>query len=145
MRWTYEKPSPSLLVSDGSTLWIYDPAFGEAQKLPVGEGYLSGASIQFLLGDGDIRGEFAVEALACSAQVAELELVPIQPASYEKLRVQANPATGELLSTQVFDLFGNVTDVRFSNLEADQRPGAEVFRFEPPPGVKVLELDGGSG
>ena len=32
MRWTYEAPEPSLVVSDGVTLWIYDPAFQEAQR-----------------------------------------------------------------------------------------------------------------
>src|SRR5262245_6107074 len=30
MRWSYESPEPSLVVSDGKTLWIYDPAFNEA-------------------------------------------------------------------------------------------------------------------
>ena len=26
MRWSYEKPEPSLIVSDGQVLWIYAPA-----------------------------------------------------------------------------------------------------------------------
>ena len=35
MRWSYSEPEPSLVVSDGSWLWIYDPGAREAQKLPV--------------------------------------------------------------------------------------------------------------
>ncbi len=35
MRWSYEEPEPSLVVSDGETLWIYDLVFREAEKLPV--------------------------------------------------------------------------------------------------------------
>ncbi|MBW2493890.1 MAG: outer membrane lipoprotein carrier protein LolA, partial [Deltaproteobacteria bacterium] len=27
MRWSYDEPEPSLVVSDGTTLWIYDPTF----------------------------------------------------------------------------------------------------------------------
>src|SRR5262245_51305470 len=38
MRWTYEDPEPSVVVSDGKTVWIYDPAFNEVQKLPAAEG-----------------------------------------------------------------------------------------------------------
>jgi outer membrane lipoprotein carrier protein len=49
MRWSYASPEPSLVVSDGTTLWIYDPRASEAQKLPLGEGYLSAAGVQFLL------------------------------------------------------------------------------------------------
>ena len=37
MRWTYESPEPSLVVSDGATLWIYDPKAREVQKLPLGD------------------------------------------------------------------------------------------------------------
>jgi len=45
MRWVYESPEPSLVVSDGETLWIYDPAAREAQRLPVTQGYLTGAAL----------------------------------------------------------------------------------------------------
>jgi outer membrane lipoprotein-sorting protein len=41
MRWSYETPEPSLVVSDGRTLWIYDPAAREVQEFPVGAGFLS--------------------------------------------------------------------------------------------------------
>ena len=51
MRWAYESPEPSLVVSDGATLWIYDPKAREVQKLSLGEGHLSAAGVQFLLGD----------------------------------------------------------------------------------------------
>ena len=62
MRWSYETPEASLVVSDGKTLWIYDAAAREAQKLAVGEQFMSGAAFQFLLGDGRIADSFAVRA-----------------------------------------------------------------------------------
>ena len=49
MRWSYTSPEPSLVVSDGSTLWVYDPQAHEVQKLPLGAGHLSAAGVQFLL------------------------------------------------------------------------------------------------
>ena len=38
MRWSYEAPEESLVVSDGRWLWIYDPANREAQRFAVSDG-----------------------------------------------------------------------------------------------------------
>lgn len=141
MRWSYEEPEPSLVVSDGKTLWIYDPTFREAQKLPATEGYLSGAAIQFLLGEGAIERDFEISALRCEAAITELELQPRKPSSYEKLHVVVNPQTGDLLKTTVFFILGNVTEVAFSNVELNLDPPESLFRFDPPAGVRVIELD----
>jgi len=141
MRWAYQEPEPSLVVSDGHWLWVYDPAHQEVQKLPVGEGFLSGAAIQFLLGEGEIRRDFEVTAQVCSDAKVELVLVPRRDASYQKLRVRSDPATGELLETTVVDLLGNVTQIAFSGTRTNLGPGDELFRFRAPAGVRVIELE----
>jgi outer membrane lipoprotein carrier protein len=141
MRWSYEEPEPSLVVSDGETLWIYDLVFREAQKLPATEGYLSGAAVQFLLGEGEIERDFEISALRCEEASAELQLRPRKPGSYEKLHVLVNPQTGDLLRTTVFFVLGNVTEVAFSNIELNVDPAASLFRFDPPPDVRVIELN----
>jgi outer membrane lipoprotein carrier protein len=141
MRWSYEEPEPSLVVSDGETLWIYDLVFREAQKLPVTEGYLSGAAVQFLLGEGKIERDFEISALRCEKTSAELRLRPRNPGSYEKLHVLVNPQTGDLLKTTVFFVLGNVTEVAFSNIELNVDPAASLFRLDPPADVRVIELD----
>jgi outer membrane lipoprotein carrier protein len=140
MRWSYETPEPSLVVSDGETLWIYDPAFGEAQRLPVDQGFLSGAAVQFLLGQGDMRRDFDISLDACDAERVQLLLVPREPASYEKLRVVASPESGDLERTEVHDLLGNVTAVSFHDVEFNRDPPADTFRFVPPEGVSVVDL-----
>ena len=141
MRWSYEEPEPSLVVSDGTTLWIYDPTFREAQKFPATEGYLSGAAIQFLLGEGTIERDFEISALRCEAATAELRLQPRKPSSYEKLHIVVNPLTGDLHKTTVFFVLGNVTEVAFSNMEINTDPAESLFRFDPPAEVRVIELD----
>jgi outer membrane lipoprotein carrier protein len=141
MRWQYDAPEPSLVVSDGKWLWIFDPAHQEVQKLPVGEGFLSGAAIQFLLGEGKIQRDFAVTAQVCTDAKVELELVPRRDATYEKLQVRSDPATGELLETTVTDLLGNVTQIAFSGMRTNLRPPDSQFRFDAPKGVRVIELE----
>jgi outer membrane lipoprotein carrier protein len=141
LRWSYEEPEPSLVVSDGETLWIYDPEFREAQKLPAAEGYLSAAAVQFLLGEGEMKRDFEISALSCGSDTAELRLVPRAAASYEEIHVLLNRTTGDLLRTTVFFVLGNVTEVAFSNIEINRNPAPDVFRLDLPADVRVIELN----
>jgi len=140
MRWHYREPAESLVVSDGEDLWTYDPELGEAQHLPVGRGYLSGAAIQFLMGEGEILETFRVAAPECEGQRVRLELVPREPASYERLRLRVDRDSGQVVSTEVADLFGNVTRVTFSNIRTNRNVEDELFRFDPPEGTEVIEV-----
>jgi len=140
MRWSYEAPEPSLVVSDGKTLWIYDPGFGEVQRLPADGTFLSGAALQFLLGRGDMEREFAVRLVSCEAMAVELELTPREPTSYEKLYILADPGTGDVSRTRIDDLLGNTTVVEFSELKVNLDPPADLFRFDPPAGVRIIDL-----
>jgi outer membrane lipoprotein carrier protein len=140
MRWSYESPEPSLVVSDGSKLWVFDPAAQEAQLLQVDQGFLSGAAIQFLLGQGRILDAFEVESPECDADPVRLVLVPREPATYERLELLVDRANGEIRQTEVFDLFGNRTRVTFEEVRTNTAPPDTLFRFEPPPGTRVLEI-----
>lgn len=140
MRWSYSEPEPSLVVSNGQWLWIYDPGAGEAQKLPVQGGAMSGAAVQFLLGDGEIEREFRVLVDTCSESNATLILVPREPATYEKLRIFTDPRSGDLLATEITDLLGNVTKVEFRDLRMNEGAAPELFTFDPPDGVDLIEI-----
>ncbi len=143
MRWTYAEPEPSLVVSDGKELWIYDPTSREAQHLVVTEEYLSGAALSFLLGEGEILRDFAVKARECGETEVLLDLVPREPTTYERLQARIDPRTGELLETTVIDLLGNATTVALRDLHVNRDPDASLFHFEPPPGARVVELGEG--
>lgn len=144
MRWTYEEPEPSVVVSDGSTLWIHDVEGETATRLEVTAGYLSGAALQFLLGDGKLLDSFDVAAEACEGDQITLDLRPKEDATYERLGLVALRETGDIAETSVTDLFGNVTSIRFADVAVNQKPAAEVFAFEPPEGVEVIDYAAGA-
>lgn len=146
MRWRYLRPKPSEVISNGSVLWIVDPKAGEAQRLPVTEGYLTGAALEFLLGDGKLLDTFDVAAPRCEADaegLVELVLDPKQDASYERLRLWASPQTGDIVRTSLVDLFGNETTMSFSNPIVNQPAASGTFEFEPPAGMRVIDLTPG--
>jgi len=141
MRFEYETPEPSLVVSDGKTLWIYDPVAKEVQVLAVEGDFLSAAAIQFLLGEGRLQESFEVTARSCAPERAELELRPRAEASYERIDLVADPQSGWIRETTVHDLLGNRTRVAFEGIEAGGAVDEARFRFEPPEGVRVLTLE----
>jgi len=106
----------------------------------VTSGYLAGAALQFLLGDGAIVDAFEVGLLGCEESRIRLELLPKEDASYEKLEIVVD-GDGVVVGTTIFDLFGNVTELRFSDVRFDRAPPAERFRWEPVAGVRVVDLE----
>lgn len=139
MRWTYEAPERSVVVSDGEKLWIHDVEAGSVTRLDVTEGFLSGAALQFLLGDGRISDSFEVEATDCDAETVTLGLVPRAEATYERLGLVVDRETGDVVATSVSDLFGNVTRIRFEQIETNRDPAPDTFVLEVPEGVEVIE------
>jgi len=140
MRWSYESPEPSLVVSDGQTVWIHDPVAKEVQELPLGPEFLSGAAIQFLLGDGRLADEFEVAADGCGQPEVRLLLTPRRDSSYERLELRADARTGEIRSTLVVDVLGNRTEVELSDVRTNTGPPARLFRFAAPEGTRVLTV-----
>ena len=141
MRWDYREPEPSLVVSDGETLWIYDPDAGEVQVLPMSGDSLSGAGLQFLFGEGRLTDSFHVDAQDCEASRPKLALTPKQDALFEKIFLDVDPQSGVVWGTQIQDLFGNRTELTLENIEIDRSPPERTFRFEPPAGTRVQRLD----
>ena len=142
MRWTYQEPEESVVVSNGETLWIHDVEARSVTRLSVTAGFLTGAALQFLLGDGQLLESFEVEASRCDPDRVQLDLVPKQDSSYERLGLVADPETGDVWATSVRDLFGNLTRIAFSEIEVNRAPDPEIFEFEVPEGVELIEYDG---
>lgn len=140
MRWSYETPDPSLLVTDGQVVWMYDPVLEEAQRLPDAGGLLSGAAVQFLMGQGDLLASFSVQAVDCGAKPVRLEMLPRKDAGYERLALEVDPDTGRVAASTVTDLFGNRTRVALHDVRTNTGPDASLFEFSPPEGVEVFDL-----
>jgi outer membrane lipoprotein carrier protein len=140
MRWTYVSPENSVVVSNGELLWIYDVDGKSITRLEVTEGFLTGAALQFLLGDGRILDSFEVYATECRMDRVKLELIPKADATYERLGLVAEPETGRLIATSVLDLFGNLTEISFSETRINLDPKPDTFEMEIPDGVEVIDF-----
>lgn len=140
MRWAYDEPDASFVISDGKTVWVHDVAASQVTQMPMGEGYLAGAALDFLFGEGRIEESFRASTAGCGTRGTRLELLPREAASFERLSLTVRPGDGLVTATSITDLFGNQTAIRFSDIRLNQSPPAEAFQFEPPEGAEVIDL-----
>ncbi len=135
-RWEYEQPYPQLLVSDGKTLWSWDPDLNQAtvNKLDAALGNTPAA---ILSGGGMVEDNFQLTEAGASDGLSWVQAIPLQPdSSFESMRMGFSG--GMLQRMELRDNFGQMTQIIFSGVAADVTLDAKTFRFDMPAGADVI-------
>lgn len=134
-RWDYRSP-PQLIVSDGTTVWLYDTDLEQVTVRPAAEA-LVGTPALLLSGQADIRAEFVVTDGGMDDGLAWSVLAPRDAqGDFRELRVGI--ADGALRRMVLVDRLGQTTRVDFERIERNPRLDPGSFSFTPPPGVDVV-------
>ena len=142
MRWHYESPDEQLLVTDGETLWLYDPLLENVTIQRI-ERVAPGTVLAFLLGVGDLESDFRprpqTRKLLDSRQGVVLELMPRREmANLEFLQLEVHPQTSDLLALALVDGSGNVRTIRLEGMERNVELAEAEFVFEVTPDLEVI-------
>ena len=134
-RWDYREPE-QLIVSDGTTVWLYDADLAQVTVRPAAE-TLVGTPALLLSGQADLRAEFTVSDGGVDDGLAWSLLSPKDPKSdFRELRVGI--AGDELRRMILVDRLGQTTRLDFDRIERNPRLDPAGFGFTPPPGVDVI-------
>ncbi len=134
-RWDYRKP-PQLIVSDGTTVWLYDEDLAQVTVRPAADS-LAGTPALLLSGQTDLAGAFWISDGGEEGGLAWSRLRPKDADSdFTELRVGVNGS--ELRRMTLLDKLGQTTEIEFSRIERNPRFDADTFTFVPPPGVDVV-------
>jgi outer membrane lipoprotein carrier protein len=140
MRWELRNDEPQTIVADGSTLWFYQPEEHQVLRAPFEAAFRSSTPISFLTGVGKIADDFAVSVLKRSDDTIELELTPKNgDAELGILHLTVEKGSYDIVGAEIRDPVGNVTRLRFSDLQRNTGLDDARFRFEVPPGVDVVD------
>lgn len=140
MRWELGGDEPQIIVSDGKTIWFYQPAENQVLKSPFESAFRSTTPISFLTGVGRISDDFDVEVVSRDDGRIQLSLRPRRDAGdLGQLRLGVDAATYEIVSAEVVDPVGNITHLTFSDQRRNTGLSDSQFHFEVPPGVDVVE------
>lgn len=144
MRWDYTVPNQKLL-SDGRTLWYYQPEEKQVLVSDVSKVLKEKTPLAFLAGEGNLHRDFNLLNLNESVSQKEdhyvLELSPKESlATLSKLILTVDKRTYTILQTDVFDGLGNVTRTRFIDIKTNTGLSNSFFHFTIPPGTEVIKM-----
>lgn len=138
MRWEYKKPAKDLIVSDGKTIWLYQPDLNQVIERPASLS-ASAMATDFLSGIGNIEKEFDVKLAALESSNHVLILTPKQEqASLKKLILEVGKENSIVEKTTITDHFGNQTAVTFTNIKLNASMKNSLFKYTPPRGAAIV-------
>lgn len=135
-RWTYERPYPQVLVSDGDKLWAWDRDLNQVTVKRLGDA-LGSTPVAVLAGEGALERDFELDEAGTSDGLAWVLAKPRKADSaFESMRLGL--AGGSLRRMELRDNFGQTTLIVFSSMNTGGRPDPAQFRFVAPAGADVI-------
>lgn len=136
-KWRVEEPDPTLLVTNGKTLWNYDAALEQVivQKYTINKEV---SPLSFILDEQDrMQANFNVEQQADGC----FKLTPlVDNSNFVNVSVcfTGKDAIAKIKSVRIVDHLGQTSVFEFSNMKTNIALSDLSFNFSPPPGVDVI-------
>ena len=135
-RWSYEGPTPQLIVGDGQRLWIYDQDLNQVSVRKLAGGLAATPAI-LLAGRADIEKLFELSDGGSQDGLEWLDAKPRErDAGFERVRLGFGVA--DVQAMELVDAFGQTTQLRFIRVQRNPSIDPGTFRFTPPKGADVI-------
>ncbi len=141
MRWEYSQPAGKLFVCDGTWVWLYSPGAQQVERARLKEADDFRAPLAFLLGRLDLRRTFATFELEEQADLMRLSAWPKSnraPFTRVDFFLSAEHGIRRLVIHQVD---ATAMEFTFSGEQLNVRVQDVAFRFQPPPGIPVVDAE----
>jgi outer membrane lipoprotein carrier protein len=149
MRWEYDSPEKKLFLVDGKTTWFYVPYDHTVTKAPVKESSDWRTPLALLTGKADLSRlcnqiELVADSgipsghavLRCRPKEAKK---PSEGNEYTEVLLELDTSTGELARIDIRQPGGIELEYRFGNWQTDIPLPADLFRFQVPVGVAIVD------
>jgi outer membrane lipoprotein carrier protein len=144
MRWQYSSPPGKLWISDGKDVYSYFPEQNRVEKSKFKETDDLRAPFAFLLGKLDFHEQFSKFDAKMGGSDTEIVAFPKSDKMlYTEISFEVAPDfTIKRVSVKGQD--GSSRDYVFENEKKDVPFSDTMFRFAPPAGVEVVDVDKGN-
>ena len=143
MRWLYEAPEEHLLVTNGQTMWLYDPLLENVtvQKL---QKITEGTALSFLLGLGNLQADFIHREISKNLMIGQngliLEMEPKKStANLAFIQLNVNPETYNLQTIALMDQQDNYRTIQLMNMKYNLEIEDDFFEFTVTNDMEVIE------
>jgi outer membrane lipoprotein carrier protein len=135
-RWEYNKPYEQTIVGDGVRLWIYDKDLNQVTERKLDRA-LGASPAALLAGSNEIDKSYNLQSIGSQEGLDWLEAVPkSRDTAFERIRLGFSK-TG-LEAMELRDPFGQVTVIKFADVERNAKLAADAFTFVVPKGADVI-------
>jgi len=138
MRWEFEAPEVQTIVSDGETLYSYDPDLNQVVETPLKQALKASSATSFLLGIGNINRDFKAAFASPARPTGLVDLILDAKAGGYKIEVGLDPKTYNLITLTLTDQLGDTTRIDFSDVHDNVELPDSIFAFKAPAGVDVV-------
>lgn len=143
MSWTYDAPNGNRVVSDGTTIKVYEKENEQMYETPVKNSQYP-AALAFLMGTGKLTKDFTLRLLDPAQMKFEggyvLEGTPKEATpAYQKVLLYIDAQTNQVRRALILDAQGNRNRFDFSAPNVNQPVPKGEFDFIPPPGTRVIK------
>ena len=143
MHWLYESPEEQLLVTNGQTMWLYDPLLENVtvQKL---EKITEGTALSFLLGLGNLQADFIYRHISKNLLIGQdgliVELEPKKStANLAFIQLHVHPETYNLQTIALMDQQDNYRTIKLMNMNYNLEIEDNFFEFTVTNDMEVIE------
>jgi len=145
-RWENNTPEQTLLVFDGQTIWsVQYPPKELGGNVQVARGKVdkrtrSQILISSLLGE-DVEKNFKVGKESKEGSLSKVEITPKgNDLSVRSIDLILDSTKHELKELSYKDDVGNLTTMKFSNVQYLKQEDSKRFKYQPPKGAQVTNL-----
>jgi outer membrane lipoprotein carrier protein len=149
MRWEYDSPEKKLFLVDGKTTWFYVPYDHTVTKAPVRESSDWRTPLALLTGKADLSRLCSRIDLIGQSGIpsghAVLRCLPKEAKGlsdgkdYTEVLLELDTSTGELARIEIRQPGGIELEYRFGNWQSDIPLAGDLFRFQVPAGVAIVD------
>jgi outer membrane lipoprotein carrier protein len=149
MRWEYDSPEKKLFLVDGKTTWFYVPYDHTVTKAPVKESSDWRTPLALLTGKADLSRLCSQLTLVSQTGIpsghAVLRCLPKEArnlsdrSDYTEVLLELDTSSGELARIEIRQTGGIELEYRFGNWQTDIPLAGDLFRFQVPAGVAIVD------
>ncbi|MGH8816927.1 MAG: outer membrane lipoprotein chaperone LolA [Achromobacter pestifer] len=137
-KWAVQKPYEQLVISDGRTVFQFDPDLAQVTERKV-DAAIGTSPAAILFGSGSLEQSFDVSALPAKDGVEWLRAKP-RTADAGFSRVDIGMKNNLPVRVELLDSFGQTTRVDLSAIASNPQMSDKEFQFTPPKGVDVVKM-----
>jgi outer membrane lipoprotein carrier protein len=137
MRWEFDPPRRETIVSDGKFVYDYEPDLNQVVEVPVNKAFKTSATA-FLLGLGNVKSDFNAK-LPTKPRTDGLVHVLLTPkGGGDTMELGLDPRSYNIVNFTLTDQIGDVTRLKFSNIQTNVALESSLFTFTAPPGADIV-------